>query len=78
MPSGSYAGTYGNEWKVLGHAFGLIASGTFSRSFDDRKESQRLFGSNNDTTYDYAVHRSTASAQLRFWIVCANSTDRDR
>jgi TonB-dependent receptor len=64
LPNGSYAGTYGNEWKLLGHSFGLIASGTFARSFDDRKESQRLFASNGDTTYDYGVHRSTASAQL--------------
>jgi outer membrane receptor protein involved in Fe transport len=64
LPNGTYAATYGNEFKPLGHDLGVIASGSFTRSFDHRDESQRLFASGPDTSYDYAVSRSTASAKL--------------
>jgi len=64
LPNGAYNGTYGNEWKLAGRSLGLVVAGNFARAFDDRKESQRLFASDGDTTYDYAVKRSAASAQL--------------
>jgi hypothetical protein len=64
IPDGTYSATYGDELKVFGRSLGLIASSSFSRSFSKRDEAQRLFASGPDTSYDYAVHRSTASAQL--------------
>ena len=61
----SYAATYGDEFVVFGHPLGLIQSWTFSRSFDARDETARLFRSaSGDTVYDYDVNRSTASVQL--------------
>ena len=60
----AYSATYGDEFRLLGHPLGVIASGTFARSFDDVKETQRLFASGGDTTYSYDVNRSTASTQL--------------
>jgi len=64
LPNANYSGTYGNEWKVFGRSLGLVAACTFDRAYENRDESQRLFASGGDTTYDYAVHRSTTSAQL--------------
>jgi len=61
---GTYSATYGDEYRLFGRALGIVASSSFNRSFDDRRENQRLFASGPDTSYDYAVHRSTASAQL--------------
>ena len=56
-PNAVYSATYGDEFKLMGRPLGLIASGTFGRSFDDRKETQRLFASGGDTTYSYDVNR---------------------
>jgi len=63
-PNGSYAASYGDEVKLFGRSLGLIGSWTFSRTFMQRDETQRLFKSYTDTTYDYAVRRDVASAQV--------------
>jgi outer membrane receptor protein involved in Fe transport len=63
-PNTSYALSYGDEFKLFGRQLGLIASSSFARSFTHRNESERFFASPPDTFYDYAVDRSTASAQL--------------
>jgi outer membrane receptor protein involved in Fe transport len=63
-PNSFYAASYGDEFKLLGRPLGLIASWSFSRSFMERDESQRLFKSYTDTTYDYVVRRDDAYAQL--------------
>ncbi len=64
IPDGTYSATFGDELPLLGRSLGVITSATFSRSFDDRREAQRLFASGPDTSYDYAVQRWTSSAQL--------------
>lgn len=63
-PNGNYALSYGDEYRLFGRSLGVIASGSFARTFDQRDESQRLFAAGGDTSYDYAVHRAGASAQL--------------
>lgn len=64
IPNGSYAVTYGDEFKLLGRRVGVINSWTLSRGFDQRNESQRFFPSATDTLYDYAVNRASESVQL--------------
>ncbi len=63
-PNSFYAATYGDELKLFGRSLGLIGAWSFSRSFLERDETQRLFKSYTDTSYDYAVRRDVASAQL--------------
>ena len=63
-PNGFFAVSYGDEVKLLGRSLGLITSWSFSRSFTERDEKQRLFRSYTDTTYDYSVRRDVAYAQL--------------
>lgn len=64
-PNANYAATYGDEFKLFGHAVGLINSWTFSRSYRQQNETQRFYEGGADAIkYDYAVNRSTASLQL--------------
>ena len=64
LPSGSYAASYGDEFKLFGHPLGLVESWSFNRAFSQRNEVQRFYESATQTRYDYAVQRSTESAQL--------------
>ncbi|MFI5371132.1 MAG: TonB-dependent receptor domain-containing protein [Candidatus Eisenbacteria bacterium] len=64
IPNGNFALTYGDEYHLLGHEVGLIASASMSRTFTHRTESQRFFASPPDTFFDYAVDRSNAVVQL--------------
>lgn len=64
LPNGSYSATYGDEFRLFGRPLGLIQSWSFSRSFDEQRESQRLLQGVADTLYDYEVTRWTETAQL--------------
>lgn len=64
LPNASYSATYGDEFKLFGRPLGLIESWSLSRSYRQQEESQRFFESASDTLYDYAVRRSTESAQM--------------
>jgi outer membrane receptor protein involved in Fe transport len=64
IPNATYSATYGDELKLFGRSLGVIASSNFTRTFANLKESQRLFAGSTDTLYDYAVTRSTETAQL--------------
>ena len=64
VPNGSYALTYGDEFKVWGVPVGLVQSLTLSRSFERRDEVQRFThdGQTADSRYD--ITRSTESVQM--------------
>ena len=64
VPNASYALTYGNEYRVLGHPFGLIQSVTLSRSFDQRSEVQRFTEDGLQANSAYDIQRATESVQL--------------
>lgn len=64
LPSGSYALTYGDQFRLFGRPLGVLQSWSFSRGFDTQDETQRLFNGATDTTYDYAVTRWTETVQL--------------
>lgn len=64
IPNANYAFSYGDEYKLLGHELGLIASASVARAFDHRTEADRFFASPPDTFYDYSVNRSNASVEL--------------
>ena len=64
IPNGGYSATYGDEFKLLGRPFGVIVSGSLSRSFDEQTETQRELTSATSLAFDYEVRRSTESVQL--------------
>src|SRR5262245_4922918 len=49
IPNATWAATYGDEFKVLGRSLGFIGSGSLSRQYDHRDESQRFFQGPHDT-----------------------------
>lgn len=64
VPNGSYALTYGDEFKVLGRPVGLVQSVTLSRSFDSRDEIQRFTDNGREPDAQYDITRATESVQL--------------
>src|SRR5262249_53903734 len=63
-PNGSFAGTYGDEWKVLGRPLGFIGSLTFNRSLEQHDEVQRFTDDGAIAKSQYDMVRSTETAQL--------------
>jgi TonB-dependent receptor len=63
-PNSNYSLTYGDELKLFGRELGVIQSWSLSHGYDRQEESQRLFRSDRDTLYDYAVTRWTETVQL--------------
>jgi len=64
LPNGSYALTYGDEFKVLGRAVGLVQSVTLSRSFERRDEVQRFTDDGQVADSRYDITRSNEAVQL--------------
>jgi len=64
VPHGSYALTYGDEFRVLGRRLGVIQSTTLSRSFEQHGETQRFTDNGRDVDAQYDITRSTESVQL--------------
>ena len=64
LPNGSYALTYGDEFKVFGRPLGLVQSVTLSRSFESRDEVQRFTDDGRVADAQYDIQRSTESVQL--------------
>lgn len=64
IPNGSYALTYGDEFRPFGRPLGLIQSWTLSRSFEQRDEIQRFTDDGHVPDAEYAIERSTESVQL--------------
>jgi hypothetical protein len=63
-PNGSFAATYGDEWKAFGHPLGLIGSATMTRSLEQHAEVQRFTDDGHVTTSEYDMQRATESVQL--------------
>lgn len=63
-PNGSYAVTYGDEFKVFGRPLGIIESASFARSFDNQDESQRWYQDKNSILYDYKVRQDKEAVQI--------------
>ena len=63
-PSGSYAVTYGDEWKAFGRPLGAIGSWTFNRSLEQRDEVQRFTDDGQVTSSAYDMVRATETVQM--------------
>lgn len=64
LPNGSYALTYGDEFKVLGRAVGVVQSVTLARSYERRDEVQRFTDDGRVPDSQYDITRSNESVQL--------------
>ncbi len=70
-PNGSYALSFGDEYKPLGRSLGLVASGNYSRSQELQTESSRYYvgqdfanGTPDQPRFDYDVERASDRVQV--------------